>query len=81
MGHLNVVGDPLDELVGLLGLEVPDVVLDLLHGDLSSPVGGDLHNDEISRTLRNLRGRVCPTVKYFPDLGSEAAIKFFESNS
>jgi len=42
VGHLNVVGDPLDELVRVLGLHTVDVVLDLLHGDLSSPVSGDL---------------------------------------
>ena len=42
VGHLNVVGDPLNELVRVLGLHTVDVVLDLLHGDLSSPVGGNL---------------------------------------
>jgi hypothetical protein len=41
VGHLNVVGDPLDELVRVLGLHGVDVVLDLLHRDLSSPISGD----------------------------------------
>lgn len=41
VGHLNVVRDPLDELVRVLGLHGVDVVLDLLHRDLSSPISSD----------------------------------------
>ena len=41
MGHLNVVRDPLDELVRVLGLHGVDVILDLLHRDLSSPISSD----------------------------------------
>jgi hypothetical protein len=48
VGHLNVVGDPLDELVRVLGLHTVDVVLNLLHGDLSSPVSGDLFGYQAS---------------------------------
>ena len=41
VSHLNVVRDPLDKLVRVLGLHGVDVILDLLHRDLSSPVSGD----------------------------------------
>jgi hypothetical protein len=39
-GGLDVVGDPLNEVGGVLVLDVAHLVLDLLHGDLTAEVGG-----------------------------------------
>jgi hypothetical protein len=37
-GGLDVVGDPLDEVGGVLVLDVSHLVLDFLHGDLTTAV-------------------------------------------
>ena len=39
-GGLDVVGDPLDEVGGVLVLDVADLVLDFLHGDFAAVDGG-----------------------------------------
>lgn len=38
---LDVVGDPFNKVLRVLGLHVVHGLVDFLHGDLSSPVGGD----------------------------------------
>lgn len=39
-GGLNVVGDPFDEVGGVLVLDIAHLVLNLLHGDLTAEDGG-----------------------------------------
>ena len=41
-GGLDVVGNPLNEVGRVLVLDVADLVLDLLHGDLATEHGGNL---------------------------------------
>ena len=40
-GSLDVVGDPLDEVGGVLVLDVEHLLVDLLHGHAASEHGGD----------------------------------------
>ena len=41
MSSLDIVRDPLDKVVGVLGLRALHLVLDLLHGHLAAEVSGD----------------------------------------
>lgn len=49
MSSLDVVGDPLDEVLVVLRLHGDHLLLNLLHRDLSSEVSGDGEVSSISR--------------------------------
>lgn len=44
----DVVGDPLDEVCGVLALDVLHLLLDFLHGDLATEDGGNLSDERES---------------------------------
>lgn len=54
VSRLDVVGDPLDEVGRVLGLDVLHLLLDLLHRDLASEVGSNLRRNARHKLSRSV---------------------------
>ncbi len=79
LGGEDVVRDPFDEIGRVLGLHGLHLILDLLHGDFTTEVRGDLFpHPSVSKAMTHRGGQL--TVRYRPCRGSEAAIMFLASN-